>query len=188
MWTMSKINLVTDSLITQLIEAIDTSSSIYILTSFVMKSGVELLEDSLKRALERGAEVKVCTGDYLFVTQPDALRKLIKINPEIEVRLWKSNGRAFHPKAYLFQYKENEGTLIIGSSNMSRSAFTHGVEWNVSMDATVSKETFQKALDEFMKLFLNEQTVTVNNETVDEYEKLYEDYHREHPEFSSYLD
>ncbi|MFV8829539.1 DEAD/DEAH box helicase family protein [Alkalihalobacterium sp. APHAB7] len=178
---MSNIKLVTDRLISDLVEAIDRSSSIYILTSFVMKSGVQLLEEPLKKALDRGAEVKVCTGDYLFVTQPEALRKINEIDPNIEVRLWKSNGRAFHPKAYLFQYEENEGTLIIGSSNMSRSALTHGVEWNVAMESKASPDTFQQALDEFMKLFLNEQTVPVNKETIVEYEKLYEDYHREHP-------
>lgn len=146
-----------------------------------MKSGVQLLEEPLKKALDRGAEVKVCTGDYLFVTQPEALRKINEIDANIEVRLWKSNGRAFHPKAYLFQYEENEGTLIIGSSNMSRSALTHGVEWNVAMESGASPDTFQQALAEFMKLFLNEQTVPVNKETIEEYEKMYEDYHREHP-------
>ncbi|WP_216830318.1 DEAD/DEAH box helicase family protein [Alkalihalobacterium elongatum] len=178
---MSRIKLVTNQLISELVEAIERSSSIYILTSFVMKSGVQLLEEPLRKALLRGAEVKICTGDYLFVTQPEALTKLFEIDPNIEVRLWKSNGRSFHPKAYLFQYEENEGTLIIGSSNMSRSAFTHGVEWNVTMESDASPETFQQALEEFMKLFLNEQTVPVNKETLEEYEKQYEAYHRDHP-------
>ena len=50
------------------------ASSIYILTSFVMYSGVRLLEPHLKEAIELGAEVKVLAGDYLFVTQPHALQ------------------------------------------------------------------------------------------------------------------
>ncbi|WP_096200018.1 DEAD/DEAH box helicase family protein [Bacillus sp. FJAT-45350] len=178
---MSKIKLVTEKLVNELVDAIERSSSIYILTSFVMNSGVEVLEQALKIALERGAEVKICTGDYLFVTQPIALKRLIELDERIEVRLWRSNGRSFHPKAYLFQYAENEGSLIIGSSNLSRSALTHGVEWSLSLDSSVSLSTFQKALDEFMKLFLHEQTVPVNLETVIKYEKLYDKYHRDHP-------
>ena len=41
---MSKIKLVTEALIDEIVMAIERSSSIYILTSFVMKSGVELLQ------------------------------------------------------------------------------------------------------------------------------------------------
>ena len=51
----------------------------------------------------------------------------------MEVRLWQSNGTSFHPKAYIFQF-DDSGTLIVGSSNLSRSALTTGVEWNLSMD------------------------------------------------------
>ena len=62
-----------------LVREIDRAKSIYILTSFAMKSGVELLREPLKRAAERGADIKICTGDYLFITQPDALSALIDI-------------------------------------------------------------------------------------------------------------
>lgn len=131
-----------------------------------MKSGVELLQQALKNAITRGAEVKICAGDYLYVTQPEALKRLIELDERIEVRLWRSNGRSFHPKAYMFQYQENEGSLIIGSSNLSHSALTNGVEWNLAMESEASKETFQRALNQFMKLFLDEQTIPVNKETI----------------------
>lgn len=179
---MSKIKLITEALIDEIITVIERSSSIYILTSFVMKSGVELLQQALKEAIIRGAEVKICAGDYLYVTQPEALKRLIELDERIEVRLWRSNGRSFHPKAYMFQYQENEGSLIIGSSNLSHSALTNGVEWNLAMDSEASKETFQRALDQFMKLFLDEQTIPVNKETVAGYEQLFEKYHRKNPD------
>ncbi len=109
---MSKVQLITSQLGTHLLKQIDSASSICILTSFVMKSGVYYLREALKAAVERGAEIKVCTGDYLFVTQPEALRILLEIDSRIEVRLWKSNGVSFHPKAYLFQ-KENQDILLL---------------------------------------------------------------------------
>lgn len=147
-----------------------------------MKSGVDVIEKALIQAIDRGAEVKVCTGDYLFVTQPDALRKITAISEKIEVRLFKSNGRSFHPKAYLFQYGDQDGSLIVGSSNLSRSALTHGVEWNLKMESEASIDTYEKALDEFLKIFLHEQTVPVNGETILHYEEEYNKYHRENPE------
>ncbi|PJN91973.1 phospholipase D-like domain-containing protein, partial [Bacillus sp. mrc49] len=129
---MSKVQLITNQLGTHLLKQIDSASSICILTSFVMKSGVQYLKEALKAAAERGAEIKVCTGDYLFVTQPEALRMLLEVDARIEVRLWKSNGVSFHPKAYLFQ-KENQDSLFVGSSNLSRSALSNGVEWSLSV-------------------------------------------------------
>lgn len=107
---MSKVELITHHLGEHLIKQIEVASSICILTSFVMKSGVEFLKPALKAAAERGADIKICTGDYLYITQPEALAELIVIDGKIESRLWVSNGVSFHPKAYLFQ---TEGSRVL---------------------------------------------------------------------------
>ena len=49
---------------------------------------MRLLALHLKDAIERGAEVKVLAGDYLFVTQPEGLQALRDIDPRLEARLW----------------------------------------------------------------------------------------------------
>jgi len=175
---MRDVELVTERLIDHLIDGIEKSSTICILVSFLMKSGVELLKESLQRAAERGADIKICTGDYLFVTQPEALQALCNLHENIEVRLYKSNGTAFHPKSYMFEF-ENNGYFIVGSSNLSRSALTTGVEWNLAVSG--EKEVYEKALNEFTKLMYHEQTVPVNEFTVKAYQKEYETYHQQHP-------
>ncbi len=177
---MTKIDLITRNLIEHLLVQIEKSSSIFILTSFVMKSGVEVLKESLRHAAERGADIKICTGDYLFVTQPDALKNLINIHRNIEVRLWRSNGISFHPKSYIFQNK-NKGVLVVGSSNLSRSALTSGVEWNLAVDASNKNETFLKAIDQFSHHFLHENTTSVNPEVVKLYQIEYDKYHKKNP-------
>lgn len=179
---MSKVKLITEFLVTDITRAIKESATIYIMTSFVMNSGVKLLEKSLKEALDRGAEVNVLAGDYLYVTQPEALKQLIAIDERINVRLWMSNGTSFHPKAYLFQGDEGEGTLIVGSSNLSASALTKGVEWNIAMDAEVAPEMFEEAITEFLKLYHHEQTMSVNIESISVYETAYEKAHQNIPE------
>lgn len=179
---MGRVRLITRDILSDLISAVESSTSIYFIVSFVMDSGVRLLEDSLKTALQKGAEVKVLAGDYLYVTQPEGLRRLIDIDNRIEVRLWKSNGTSFHPKAYLFQYQEGEGLMMIGSSNLSLSALTYGTEWNLAMDVKVEPTVFQQSLEEFMKQFNHEQTIPINAETIKVYEREYEEYHRQHPQ------
>ncbi|MGO4890419.1 phospholipase D-like domain-containing protein [Anaerobacillus sp. MEB173] len=178
---MNKIKLITGAVGEEVIQAIEKATSIYILTSFVMKSGVDFLVPYLKKAIDKGAEVKLLTGDYLYVTQPEGLRKLTEIDQRIEVRLWQSNGRSFHPKAYLFEESQNEGTLIVGSSNLSRSALTHGIEWNLIMDASVEPVTFEEAKNKFMQLYLHEQTIPVNEETIKVYEEQYDRNHQQNP-------
>lgn len=176
---MSDIQLITERLGEHLQKAIEQSDSIYILTSFVMDSGVKILKPLLQAACERGAEVKILAGDYLYVTQPKALKRLLGIHPSIEVRLWQSQGQSFHPKAYLFG-KKDSGTIIVGSSNLSASALNDGVEWNLLVEDKQTG-TLEDALFEFMKLFYHEQTFCLNNETLKLYEKSYHAYHQQNP-------
>jgi superfamily II DNA or RNA helicase/HKD family nuclease len=175
---MTKVQLITQGLGNHLIEKLETATTICILTSFVMKSGVEFLKDTLKRAVENGADIKICTGDYLYVTQPDALEELISIDDRISIRVWKSNGVSFHPKAYMVQSK-NQECLFVGSSNLSKSALINGVEWNLQISD--EKEVFNEAQTQFLKLFFANQTVPLNLETLKEYRTNYDRYHHNHP-------
>jgi superfamily II DNA or RNA helicase/HKD family nuclease len=178
---MSKIQLITSNLGSQLIEKLEGANTVCILTSFVMKSGVHYLKDALKRVAQSGADIKICTGDYLYITQPEALEELLSIDERISVRIWKSNGVSFHPKAYLFQSNEHD-TLFIGSSNLSRSAMNHGVEWNLSVRD--EKVVFDEALTEFLNVFYSDRTVPLNKETLAEYKTAYNEYHSKYPNLS----
>jgi HKD family nuclease len=129
------IKLITENLAAELIRGLQHATGIFMMTSFVMQSGVKLLAPHLQEAIERGAEVKVLAGDYLYFTQPEGLASLLAIDPRIEARLWRSMGKSFHPKAYLFDFEHGEGLLIVGSSNFSLSAFHMGMEWNLAMNA-----------------------------------------------------
>ena len=124
---MSKVELITNDLGSHLLSQIEKASTICILTSFVMKSGVAFLKEALASAAKAGADIKICTGDYLHITQPEGLAELLAIDDNIEVRLWKSNGVSFHPKAYMFN-SDSEDRLFIGSSNLSKSALNNGIE------------------------------------------------------------
>lgn len=175
---MSNVRLITNNLGKQLLEQIETATSICILTAFVMKSGVEYIKKSLKIAADRGADIKICTGDYLFFTQPAALNDLLSIDDRIQIRLWQSNGVSFHPKAYLFQ-TDHQDCLLIGSSNLSKSALSNGVEWNLAVSN--EKEVFEEALDQFLKTFYSKQTISLNKETLKQYTEQYDQYHVKNP-------
>ncbi|MBD2846627.1 DEAD/DEAH box helicase family protein [Paenibacillus sp. IB182496] len=178
------VKLITENLADELIAGMQQASGIYILTSFVMQSGVRLLAPHLRRALERGAEVKALAGDYLFVTQPEGLQALTDIDSRIEARLWRSNGTSFHPKAYLFDYDNGEGLLVVGSSNFSMSAMRMGMEWNLAMNAKAEPYTFQVALEKFMHSYYHEATQPLNAHTIARYAEEYRECHRLNPELT----
>lgn len=172
------ISLHTNNIYKQIQTDIEQATTICFLTSFVMDSGVALLYDSLQTALDRGAEVKIVTGDYLFITQPKAIKRLLQLHDptgnQLEVRMWKSDGISFHPKVYITK-KHAHGSVILGSSNMSKMALTQGIEWNVRLDRDASVSFFDTVMDEFMKVFYGDNTIIMNPETVSIYEQVYDE-------------
>ena len=170
---MNNLKLITSNLIEDLTRLSKDATSIYWITAFAMKSGVKLVLPQLKAALAKNAEIKILVGDYLYITQPEALALLLQELPNAEIRLYKSNGVSFHPKAYLFR-SEKTNHLIVGSSNLSASALQKGVEWNLYAPTEVSGAVFEEATDEFMKLFYSNATIPLNQETLQTYSAAYE--------------
>ncbi|KGR78963.1 DEAD/DEAH box helicase family protein [Ureibacillus manganicus] len=161
--------LITSNLIQKLVTLSDDAIHICWITAFAMKSGVELMLPTLRKAHARGCEIQLLVGDYLCITQPEALRLLIKELPNSEIRMFQSNGRSFHPKAYLFRGNQSQH-VIVGSSNLSKSALTSGIEWNLH---TIDMETFEQSIDAFHKVFYSESTIPVNDESLRLYETKY---------------
>ncbi len=176
---MTDLKLITGNLLDTINDLAHTAEEIYILTSFTMYSGVKKVLPALKKAAEAGSEIKFITGDYLYITQPKALRLLANELPHAEIRMWQSGGKSFHPKAYLFKV-DGKGHVIVGSSNMSASALTVGIEWNLHAPHTVDENIFENALNEFIHLFYHDFTIPINHETVKAYEEKYELFHKEH--------
>lgn len=101
-----------------------------IIVSFLMESGVRMILKDLRSALDRNVPIRILTGNYLGITQPSALYLIKKeLGEGIDLRFYNEKERSFHPKAYIFHYKTN-GEIYIGSSNISKSAMTSGIEWN----------------------------------------------------------
>ncbi|MGH2316350.1 DEAD/DEAH box helicase family protein [Planococcus sp. SE5232] len=169
---MTKLELVTSQLVSHLERLSKEAVEIQWITAFAMKSGVKKIIPFLKKAAERGVPIKLLVGDYLFVTQPDALQMLLEELPSAEIRIWRSGSTSFHPKSYLFRGTD-ASHLIVGSSNLSSSALTTGVEWNLIAPTSVDAEVFEEAVTQFLKNFYAEQTVSLNAETLAEYRSLH---------------
>lgn len=130
-----------------------------IIVSFLMESGVRMILEDLRNALNRGVQVRILTGNYLGITQPSALCLIKKeLGDRVDLRFYNDKGRSFHPKSYIFHY-QNAGEIYIGSSNISRSALTSGIEWNYRFNSLDDKKNFSLFYDTFVDLFENHSIV-----------------------------
>ncbi|WP_290774514.1 MULTISPECIES: DEAD/DEAH box helicase family protein [unclassified Exiguobacterium] len=163
--------LTTHHLYDSLVEAIDQAEEVYIVAAFAQKSGVALLVPAFRRALQRGAEIRLLIGDYLHITDPEALAQLLALDG-LSVRFYRSGGRSFHPKAYLFRNAET-GLSIVGSSNISNSALRSGIEWNVHLPQAVAPQILDDAIDAFMDLYLSESAEELNPVVLETYRQEY---------------
>ena len=129
------------------------AESIDIIVSFLMESGVKMILKDLEAALDRGVPVRILTGSYLGITQPSALYLISKgLDGRADLRLYNDPSRSFHPKAYIFHYA-GESHVYVGSSNISYSALTSGIEWNYCLSSQTDPSAAQAFLDTFEDLF-----------------------------------
>lgn len=129
------------------------AKKIDIIVAFLMESGVKMLLQDLKQALNRGATIRILTGNYLGITQPSALYLLkMELGDRIDLRFYNESKRSFHPKAYIF-HREVESEIYIGSSNISRSALTSAIEWNYRFSNQTDPKNFNLFYETFEDLF-----------------------------------
>ena len=135
-----------------------------------MESGARLLEQDLKELAKPDVPIRILTGNYLNITQPSALY-LIKeaLGDKVDLRFYNITNRSFHPKAYIFEY-EDSGDIFIGSSNISRSALTSGIEWNYRIQKAGHEADFSHYKEVFEDLFLN-HTDIIDDAKMREYSK-----------------
>lgn len=137
----------------QLKMSMQKAKSIDIIVSFLMESGVKMILKDLRAALDRGVQIRILTGNYLGITQPSALCLIKKeLGNRVDLRFYNDKARSFHPKAYIFHY-ENHGEIYIGSSNISKSALTSGIEWNYRFSSLADGGNFTLFYETFLDLF-----------------------------------
>lgn len=180
-----------DPLLDKLVIAINHASIIEISVSFIMKSGLDLLFNALLDALNRGAELRLLTSDYLSVTQPVALRELmLLVDKGANVRVFQCEGNiSFHLKSYILIKSHHnqivQGCAWIGSNNMSKMALTQGHEWALRFDYEKPDNSkaaleFHHIRQQFEHIFTNPLTHSLSHKWIDTYNTRYK---KQNPHF-----
>ena len=166
-----------DPFLPSLLDAINHATEISITTAFIRMTGVRLIQEALVDALNRKARVRILTGDYLGITDPNALRYFMLLQEQgAEVRVFESQGRtSFHMKAYLFTRSLDgvveEGCAFVGSSNISQAALKDGLEWNLRVDRDEDEQRFKAILAEYESVYNDGRCKPLTHQWIDEYLK-----------------
>jgi diadenosine tetraphosphate (Ap4A) HIT family hydrolase len=111
----------------------------------------------------------VVTGDYLEITQVEALERLLDLQSGIapdpndastgrlEARVIESRQlphatRSFHPKSWWFE-SSTFGVAFVGSSNLSYAALRTGIEWNLRVDRARDPRAYARVRSAFEDLW-----------------------------------
>ena len=162
---------VEDPLLPHLVGHLDQATGVDIAVSFTMQSGVRLLLPHLAEVLERGGRVRMLTGDFLGISEPNALRLLCDLTGEVQLKVYEAGATSFHPKSYITYRGARDGTAFVGSSNLSRTALKTGLEWNYRIVTGQDQLGFGEIVAGFEALFAKAEAKPLTPAWIDAYEQ-----------------
>ena len=141
--------------------------------AFITLGGIEPLLQTLKELERKNIPGEILTTNYLNFSEPKALEKLNELQ-NITLKMYDVEvaDEGFHTKGYIFK-KEEIYRIIIGSSNMTKSALTTNREWNTKVVSTEQGEVAQEIVEEFSELWNSKYTLSFD-EFYESYKEKYE--------------
>lgn len=138
------------SLGTEIMRDIASADQICIIVSFLRMSGIRMMLDQLRDFCKAdGHRLRVITTTYCGVTEAKAVEQMASL-PNTELRIsYNTTIERLHAKSYIFVRNSGLSTAYIGSSNLSHSAQTDGLEWNIRVTNVENPHIIKSALATF---------------------------------------
>lgn len=163
----------------ELKKEIKSTDRIDLICSFIKWSGLRLIIDELKKRIAKGVDVRVITTVYMRASDKRAIDELQEMGAKVKVS-YDTRRTRLHAKAWLFHRETGYSTGYVGSSNLSASAQTDGLEWNVRISKSESPHLIEKFEASFESYWNSEEFRTYEQKE-EEQEKLSQALSKETP-------
>lgn len=142
-------NVGPNSLINNLRQMTKGANRVDIAVAFISSSGLHQLLPSLQQVAAHG-EVRILTGLYQGITDPRALRTLLRVQEQTRERLSVRISREskFHRKLYMVR-AGSRVRAVVGSSNLTNDGLSSGGELNVYISSAASSAPMRQMLRAF---------------------------------------
>lgn len=127
-----------------------SADNISIIVSFLKLSGLNLIYNELKQFCNNpNHKLRIITTTYCGITDIKAVERLSEL-PNTEIKIsYNTKIERLHAKSYIFERNSGFSTAYIGSSNLSKSAQTDGLEWNIRITNVENAHIIKTALATF---------------------------------------
>ena len=125
-----------------------TAERVDLICAFVKWSGLRLIETQLRAHTDNGRPLRVLTTTYMGASDTKAVAALEALGAQVRV-CYEHHATRLHAKAWLFERPRRATTALVGSSNMSESAFTDGMEWNVRLTQRLAPDVIARFQEVF---------------------------------------
>lgn len=163
-------NVGPNSVLSNLRRMTKSASRVDIAVAFISASGLNQLLPSLLRVASRG-EVRILTGLYQGITDPRALRTLLRIQRQtrgcLSVRV--SRESKFHRKLYIVR-AGGRVKAVVGSSNLTSDGLSSGGELNVYLSSAANSAPMRRLSATFDEDW-ESRAVPLDEEIIGRYER-----------------
>jgi len=158
--------------INQLISRADT---LLIAVAFLKVSGLKLLVDELKKAVNRGCKVTMIVGQDFCITEPKALEDLFNIgkgNKGFNAYMLPQRKATYHPKMYLGIARE-KATLVIGSANLTGGGLDSNIELSTAIEMSPDSPTVINAVKWFNNVANDKNIIKIDSLSISQYKATF---------------